>query len=79
MYVVAQLSTRRKIAQIQDVHAADAASMHTDQDLHPLLVEPPRSSSLTAQDVTGRAADRELYPATPHDCPWQLRRQGLQS
>ncbi|KAJ7899862.1 hypothetical protein B0H13DRAFT_2275379 [Mycena leptocephala] len=32
---------------IQDVRAADAARMHTDRDLRPLLVEPPRSSSLT--------------------------------
>ncbi|KAJ7305489.1 hypothetical protein DFH08DRAFT_1089032 [Mycena albidolilacea] len=43
----ASLSTRRKIAQIQGVHAADADRMHTDRDLRPLLVEPPRSSSLT--------------------------------
>ncbi|KAJ6551886.1 hypothetical protein B0H19DRAFT_1264508 [Mycena capillaripes] len=35
------------IAQIQDVHTADADRMHTDRDLRPLLVEPPRSSSLT--------------------------------
>ncbi|KAJ7819847.1 hypothetical protein B0H14DRAFT_1351564 [Mycena olivaceomarginata] len=43
----ASLSARRKIAQIQGVHAADADHMHTDRDLRPLLVEPPRSLSLT--------------------------------
>ncbi|KAJ7844102.1 hypothetical protein B0H14DRAFT_3868415 [Mycena olivaceomarginata] len=43
----ASLFTRRKIAQIQGVHAADADRMHTDRDLRPLLVEPPWSSSLT--------------------------------
>ncbi|KAJ7844109.1 hypothetical protein B0H14DRAFT_3868420 [Mycena olivaceomarginata] len=43
----ASLSTRRKIAQIQGVHAADADRMHTDRDLRPLLVESPWSSSLT--------------------------------
>jgi hypothetical protein len=47
MCVVAQLSARHKIAQIQDVRAADAARMHADRDLRPLLVDPPRSSSLT--------------------------------
>ncbi|KAJ7882573.1 hypothetical protein B0H14DRAFT_3433369 [Mycena olivaceomarginata] len=40
----ASLSMRRKIAQIQGVHTADAGRMHTDRDLRPLLVEPPRSS-----------------------------------
>ncbi|KAJ7812244.1 hypothetical protein B0H14DRAFT_3478966 [Mycena olivaceomarginata] len=68
----ASLSTRRKIAQIQGVHAADADRMHTDSDLRPLLVEPPRSSSNPAQDVAERVADHELYPMIcPRWLQWQ--------
>ncbi|KAJ7790668.1 hypothetical protein B0H14DRAFT_208503 [Mycena olivaceomarginata] len=56
----ASLSTRRKIAQIQGVHAADADRMHTDRDLRPLLVEPPWSSSLTPP----RTSREELQTAS---------------
>jgi hypothetical protein len=56
----ASLSTRRKIAQIQGVHAADADRMHTDRDLRPLPVEPPQSSSLTPT----RTSQEELQPTS---------------
>jgi hypothetical protein len=61
----ASLSTRRKIVQIQDVHAANADRMDIDRALRPLLAEPPRSSSLTPPKTS-----REELQTTPHDCPW---------